>query len=187
MRLTGLLVLAFVPVACHRTAPRPEPDVKHVVRDTAAVVAPFKEPVLGNAAPPGTRRFDLRSPAQRDSLRATLRKERELWRANNMRDYRFLLRVGCFCPGRRGWLLMEVQSSKLLRASDSAGKAAALTDWNTFSIDGLFEHLERTADINGVVQVSFDPRWHFPTYISTVVLPGPDRWSIIEARELRPI
>jgi hypothetical protein len=82
---------------------------------------------------------------------------------------------------------MEVRNGKLLRASDTAGKSAALNDWNTLSIDGLFDHLERTADIDAVVQVAFDPRWHFPAYVSTVVLPGPDRWGIIEARELRPI
>lgn len=89
--------------------------------------------------------------------------------------------------GVPSWVLMEVRRGQPLRAWDRAGKSVALTDWNTFSIDGLFEDLERTVDIDGEVQVAFDPRWHFPVYISTVRRPGPDQWSIIEARALRPI
>ena len=126
-------------------------------------------------------------PAQRQSLHALLKKERALWQAGKPRDYRFLLRVGCFCPGTRGWLLIEVRSGQPLRAWDRTGKSAALTDWNTFSIDGLFDNLERTAGINGQVQIAFDPRWHLPRYVTTTVLPGPDTWSITEVRGLRPI
>ena len=183
----GLLVLAFFPVACHRTAPVQRKTGGPVVKDTTGVVPLFKETALTSVSPAGARTFKLRDPRQRDSLRALLRRERDLWRANNLRDYQFLLRVGCFCPGIRGWLLMEVRSSRLLRARDSAGKSAALNDWNTLSIDGLFDHLERTVDIDGVVEVAFDPRWHFPAYVSTVRLPGPDTWGIIEARGLRPL
>ena len=82
---------------------------------------------------------------------------------------------------------MEVRDVQPLRAWDTAGKSVALTDWNTLSIDGLFDNLERTADINGVVEVVFDPRWHFPTTVRTVRLPGPDTWSITEARGFRPM
>ena len=183
----GLVVLTIFPVACHRAAPiQRNDDVRPVVKDTAVVALSEDTTGIGPSHP-GVRSFRLQAPGQRDSLRATLGRERELWRASNLRDYQFSLQVGCFCPGRRGWLLMEVRSGKLLRASDSAGKPAPLTDWNTFSIDGLFDHLERAVDIDGVVQIAFDPRWHFPSYVSTVVLPGPDRWSIIEARGLRPM
>ena len=183
IRARVLLVIGFLPVACHRAVPiKPNAGVDRVVqdsalfKDTALVTVPFAE------APT----FNLQTPSLRDSLRAVLRKERELWRAISPQDYRFWLRVACFCPGR-GWLLMEVRSNQPLRAWDRAGTAAALSDWNTFSIDGLFEHLERAADRDGVVQVAFDPRWHFPAYVRTVALPGPDAWTIIEARGLRPI
>jgi hypothetical protein len=179
----ALLVPGFF--ACHRTAPVQRDAGAPSVKDTVGVVTVFKETTPISVSP-GARAYKLRDPGQRDSLRATLRKERALWQASNLRDYQFLLRVGCFCPGVRGWLLMDVRSSRLLRASDSTGKSAPLTNWNTFSIDGLFDHLEQTVDIDGVVQVAFDPRWHFPVYVSTVRLPGPDRWSIIEARGLRP-
>lgn len=196
--LVGLLVLGFFPFACHRTAPvQRNPDVRRVVKDTAGVGPVVKDkagvvPLLEDTALvsvsfAGARNFKLRNPGQRDSLRATLRKERALWRARSPRDYQFMLRVQCFCPGTLGWLLMEVRRGEPLRAWDTAGKSVALTNWNTFSIDGLFDNLERKVDVDGEVQVGFDPRWYFPAYVSTITLPGPDTWGIIEARGLRPI
>jgi len=136
---------------------------------------------------PDAQSFNLQTPGQRDSLRALLGRERDLWRAGAPGDYRFLLRAGCFCPGIRGWLVIEVRSGQPPRAWDRAGKAVPSSDWGTFSIDGLFDYLERSADRDAAVQVRFDPRWHFPTYVYTRGLPGPDMWSVIEARGLRPI
>jgi hypothetical protein len=157
----------------------------------ARVVASVKDTVprdtgLGTGTSAAARTFNLQAPGQRDSLLAVLKRERQLWRASRPRDYRFLLQVGCFCPGTRGWLVMEVRGSEL-RARDRAGKPVPLTDWNTFSIDGLFDMLERSVDRDAVVQVGFDPRRHFPAYVRTVARPGPDAWTIIEAREWRPL
>jgi hypothetical protein len=195
--LSALLVLGVFPVACHKNARvQSNADVGPVIKDTAGVVAPitdtsvialFKDTAVASVFSAEGQTFKLQTPGQRQSLRATLRKERELWQARKPRDYRFLLRVGCFCPGTRGWLLIEVRSSQPKRAWDRAGRSAALTDWNTFSIDGLYDNLERAADNVGEVQIAFDPRWHFPKYVYTVVLPGPDAWSTIEVRGLRPI
>lgn len=175
-------MLGVLPVACQRaTAAKKKamPDISAFFKDTG---------VTGNGlgAIPGVRSFDLRTPGQRDSLRATLGRERALWSAGGPRDYRFLLRVGCFCPGTRGWLLIDVRSGQPLRAWERAGKAVPITDWNTLSIDGLFNNLERSLDREGLVAIAFDSRRHFPTYVRTVALPGPDAWGIIEARALRP-
>ncbi len=190
--LGALLVLGAFPVACHRNSRvQSKPDVSRVIKDTARVVAPITDPSVVaffrdtgavNVLSTEGQTFELRTPRQRQFLRAALRKERDLWQDRKPRDYKFLLRVGCFCPGTRGWLLMDVRSGQPLRAWDRTGKSAALTDWNTFSIDGLYDNLERTADINGEVQIAFDPRWHFPRYVRTSALPGPDMWSIIEVR-----
>jgi hypothetical protein len=156
-----------------------------VVDDTTKVVAYFKDTGLVAVFSSKARTFRLRTRGQRDSLRATLRKERALWRAKRPRDYRFLLRVGCFCPGVRGWLLMDVRKNQPLRVWDRTGTAVALTDWNMFSIDELFDNLERSIDHYGTVQIAFDPRWHFPAYVHTAALPGPDMWAVIDARALR--
>lgn len=196
--LSRSLPLALVVVACHRTVPagrnagagsgvNDTVRVTAVVKDTTGVVAAFKDTVPTNVFATKGRSFRLQTSAQRDSLRVTLRKERRLWESRKPRDYSFLLKVDCFCPGRRGWLLMEVRSGQLLRASDLTGKSVALTDWNTFSIDHLYDNLERSVDRYREAQIAFDPRWHFPTYVSTSSLPGPDAWSIIEVRALRPI
>jgi metallo-beta-lactamase class B len=157
---------------------------KAATADTS-VAAIFKDTGSTRLSPAEGQRFKL--PAQRQSLRALLKKERELWQAGKPRDYRFLLQVGCFCPGTRGWQLMEVRSGQPLRAWDRAGQAAPLTDWNTFSIDGLFDDLERSTDRNAQVQIAFDPRWHFPRYVHTAMVPGPDAWSITEVRGFRPV
>jgi hypothetical protein len=177
MALYASLMVGLFAVACHRRAP---------VTDTG-VVASFKDTSVASVFTAEGQTFKLQTPGQRQSLHATLRKERELWQATKPRDYRFLLRVGCFCPGNRGWLLMEVRSGQPLRAWGRGGNPASLTDWNTFSIDGLYDDLERAADKVSEFQIAFDPQWHFPRYVRTVVLPGPDAWSIIEARGLRPI
>ena len=55
-----------------------------------------------------------------------------------------------------------------------------------WQVDGLFDMVERSADRDAAVQVSFDPRWHSLTYVYTRALPGPDMWAIIEARGFRP-
>lgn len=204
--LFALLVPGVFPVACHKSARvNSNADLHPVIRDTAGVVAPvtdtsvvapvtdtsvvavFKDTAVASVFSAAGRTFMLQTPRQREFLNATLRKERELWRARKPGDYEFLLRVACFCPGNRGWLLIEVRSGQTLRAWDRTGKSAELTDWNTFSIDGLYNTLERAADNAGEVQIAFDRHWHFPTYVRTVALPGPDAWSIIEARALRPI
>lgn len=203
-RVFALLVLGVFAVACHKNPRvRSSADVSRVTKDTAVVVPPitdtvvvaprrdtsviafFKDTAVTNVFSHEGQIFKL--PAQRQALRTTLAKERALWQDSKPRDYRFLLRVACFCPGPRGWLLMEVRNGKLLRAWDRTGKPAALSDWNTFSIDGLYDNLQRTAEINGQAQIAFDPRWHFPKFVYSVVLPGPDAWSTIEVRGLRPI
>jgi len=181
IRARALLLLGLLSAACHGPA----------LAQKKAKVGPakdfFKDTLLVTVSPLAEHQFSLRTPGQRDSLLAVLRRERALWRAGAPRDYRFLSRAGCFCPGPRGWLLIEVRRGQPLKAWDRAAKVAPFTDWDTFSIDGLFDSLERSADHNGLVQFDFDPRWHFPTYFYVVATPGPDMWATYEARGLRPI
>ena len=196
-KVARLVALGVFSAGCHHAAPvGKNADVRRVIRDTAAVVAPiadtsiialFKDTSVASVFSAEGQVFKLQTPRQRQSFRATLGKERALWQARKPRDYRYLLRVGCFCPGTRGWLLIEVRNSQPLRAWDKSGRSVALADWNTFSIDALYDNLERAVDRDGEVQIAFDPRWHFPRYVRTRTLPGPDAWSITEARAFRPI
>src|SRR5215210_6448510 len=142
--LAESIALGAIAVACHQSAPPPArddnpPDVHREVRDTTRVVAIrdtsvvifFRDTAPNSVLGTRGRSFNLQKPGERESLRTMVRRERELWRSTKPRDYRFLLRVGCFCPGTRGWLLMEVRSGQPLRAWDRTGGAVALTDWNT--------------------------------------------------------
>lgn len=192
----SLLALVFLVAACHRHARvRSTGDVSRVIRDTAvvapvtdrSVIAFFNDTTTANVFNAEGEIFHPQSSRERETLHTTLRRERALWQARKPRDYRFLLRVGCFCPGTRGWLLMEVRNGQLFRAWDTKGRSVDLTDWNTVSIDKMYDNLERGIDTNGEVQIAFDPQWHFPRYVRTSGLRMPDSWSITEARALRPM
>lgn len=152
------------------------------------VIASLARDTLDGAFQPSrARSFDLRRKSDRDSLRATLARERSLWRARRPRDYRFLLRVDCFCPGRKGWLLIEARGGHPPRAWDARGRPTPYNDWDTFTVDELFDKLRQSVDRNGTVEIAFDSRWHFPAYVRTVMLPGPDMWSIVELRSFRTL
>lgn len=185
-RTVSTLMLGLTLVACHKHSPVQE-NAREVrtIKDTA-IVALFRDTIRGNGLSAEGQTFELKTAAQRQSLRAMLRKERELWQAAKPRDYGFLLRVDCFCPGPRGWLLIGVRDNQPLRAWDRTGKPAAIIDWNTFSIDSLYDNLERSVDRVSEVQIAFDARWHFPRYVRSAVLPMPDSWSIIQVRGFRP-
>ena len=200
-----LLILGVFLVACHRSAPvqrngavvKDTVGVGRVVKDTVGttrvssdttgILAFFRDTAGVSALGAEARTFKLQTSAQRQSLRAALRREYELWQARKPENYRYLLRVGCFCPGTRGWLLIEVRRDQPLRAWDRTGRSVSLTDWNTVSIDDLYANLERSIGRDREVQIAFDPQWHFPKYVRTVAIQGPDSWSVIDARGLRPI
>ena len=185
--LAGFCVVALLPLVSRGAILEAQTSgVGRIVDDTARIIAYFKDTTVVAVSPSRARRFDLRTPARRESLHAVLRRERARWRAKRPRDYRFLLHVSCFCPGVRGWLLMDVRKNQPLRAWDTSGKTVPISEWNMFSIDGLFDDEERSIDRVGLVEIAFDPRWHFPAYVRSVALPGPDAWSIIDARALRP-
>lgn len=166
-------------VGCHRSRAASEQ-----VADPVAV-AVFAD-TLRPAARDERGTFTLETPEQRQSLRRLLARERNAWNADKPSDYRFLLRVDCFCPGTRGWLLMDVRGGVLQRAWDRTGKQVSLTDWNTLSVDGLYDMLDRLAANSGRLQIAFDQRWHFPRYVYSSGLRLPDTWSMIEVGGFRP-
>lgn len=110
-----------------------------------------------------------------------------MWRAGEAQDYDFQLRISCFCPGQEGWVLLEVRRGQVVRARNSSGRPVGLTQDNKYSMDGLFDLLERKADHDDVVAVGFDDRWHYPRYISSDRRVGlPDDWSLYEVQDFTP-
>jgi hypothetical protein len=179
-----LIALTLAGTGCHRAGPSGEnvavnPGLSGFFRDTVGANSP--------APPEGSRTFNLQTPGQRDSLHAEIKRHRELWQARGVRDYHFLLRIACFCPGQRGWVLLEVSSGKTVRSWDRSGKPVALPERERYSIDGLFDLLEQEADRDDVVAVAFEDHWHYPGYIRTDVRVGlPDDWGLIQVRGFRP-
>ena len=187
--LTVLMAFTLVETGCHRAAPRSENvAVRENIPRNTGVSAFFEDTAPAKpGSPAGSRTFNLRSPGQRDSLHAEVRRQREMWRAGGARDYHFLLRESCFCPGQQGWVLLEVRSGQMVRGWDKRGKPVPLTAGNTYSIDGLFDLLEQDADHDDVVAVDFEDRWHYPAFISTDARVGhPDDWGLVEVRGFRP-
>ena len=187
----AVLSAAFVLfVACAHPAPAGDQTrLPRPARDTAVVAAPVPDSLFADSGigpvTAGGGTFDLQIPGRRDSLRTVLANQRAAWETARPRDYRFLLRVACFCPGERGWLLMDVRGDSL-EAWDRSGRTVPLTDWNTLTVNGLFYMLEQAARRDALVEVGFDRRWHFPATIRTRARRVPDAWSIVEARGFRP-
>ena len=179
-------LLALLATACGPVPAGQALDLHPEIADPA-VIASFKDTAVGTVARADARTFTLKTPEQRDALHERIEKERYIWRTTGPENYRFLLRTQCFCPGVRGWLLIEVRRNQPLRAWDRTGKAAQLRDWDTFSIDQLFDNLDISAASNPTVQVGFDPALHFPAYAYTTASQLPDTWSIIEVRGLKPM
>ena len=175
-------------LACHRppraSEKNPPPD-RAVDRNPTS--AEFRDTTVGIVHYATARSFDLQQAGMRDTLRRIVDAQRRLWQAGAPTAYRFLLRVQCFCPGQRGWVLIEAREGKPFRAWYNTGQPASLTDWSVLSVDALYDNLQRSVERDARVQVAFDPRWHFPAYTSTTASTRlPDTWSIVEARAFRP-
>lgn len=182
-----LLVLC---AACAHPAPAGDQTrLPPPARDTAVVAVRVADSLFADSGvgpvTSGGGTFDLQIPGRRDSLRTLLANQRAAWDIARPRDYRFLLRVQCFCPGQRGWLLMDVHGDAL-EARDASGRSVPLTDWNTLTVNGLFYMVEQAARRDAFVEVGFDRRWHFPASIRTRARRVPDAWSIVDARGFRP-
>ncbi|HJP60984.1 MAG TPA: DUF6174 domain-containing protein [Gemmatimonadaceae bacterium] len=188
-----LIAVAMSLLACHRHTTHedvqpPPNDTRRVVDDAPgdpAIAALFSDTTPSNAIPEG-RDYRVQNAAERQALQATLRRERALWQAAKPAAYRFLSRSDCFCPGPQGWLLVEVRPGQLLRAWDKRGRVVDPRQWYTFTIDNLFDNLERVNDQQSQVQIAFDQRWHYPRYLRTSMI-FPDGWGVTQIRGFHPL
>ena len=185
-----IVLLAAIALGCHRAAPVTQPDVpprRQVIPNS--VSAEFlRDTAAGAVHYTGARTFDLQQAGMRDTLRVIVNAQRKLWEMGKPSEYRFLLRVQCFCPGQQGWVLIEARAGQPLRAWRETGQPAAVTEWFVFNIDTLYSNLLRSAEHVASVQVTFDERWHFPAYVGmTASARLPDTWSIMEVRGFRPL
>lgn len=181
-------------VACHHHAPADEvvqpPPTNNTRRvDNApvdpAIAALFRDTLPTTPFSAEGRTFDVRNAAERQALQRAVARERALWNASKPRDYRFLTRSECFCPGPMRWLLLEVRHDQPVRIWDAAGRRVETTA-NDLNIDALFDNIARARDPLAQVQVAFDEHWHYPRYLRTSMI-YPDGWSIVLIRGLHPL
>lgn len=190
-----VMAFAISLAACHRHAVSDDgvrsppvddnPRVENAVVDPA-IAALFRDTTASNAFVTEGRDYNVQKAAERQALQALLKKERALWQAAKPGAYRFLLRVDCFCPGPHGWLLVEVRPNQALRAWDRTGQRVNPGDWYTFTIDNLYDNLERVNGQQAQVQIAFDQRWHYPRYLRTSMI-YPDGWGITQIRGFQPL
>jgi cytochrome oxidase Cu insertion factor (SCO1/SenC/PrrC family) len=59
--------------------------------------------------------------------------------------------------------------------------------WSLYTVEGLFDAVEQAARRNDVFDVTYDPRFGYPTYMHGDARLGlPDDWFWVRATELTP-
>jgi hypothetical protein len=179
LAVISISLAAIMSLACHhrRTAPDPggDPAIALMFRDTASTTGPFGE----------GRSYNVKIAAERQALQAAVARQRALWDAAKPRDYRFLTRSECFCPGPIRWLLVEVRHDQPVRAWDATGRRVEAVA-QQLDIDRLFDSIARVSDPLSRVQVAFDEQWHFPRFLHTSMV-YPDAWSNVLIRGFHPL
>ena len=194
---TGVRVFALGVAlsACHRHAVHDDVDQSPPVSENRrveqgpadpAIAALFRDTTASNAFVTEGRDYRVQNPSERQALLATLKRERALWQARKPSAYRFLARTECFCPGPHGWVLVEVRANQPIRVWDRTGRRVNPGDWYTFTIDKLYDNLERVDNQQAQIQVAFDEQLHYPKYIRSSMI-YPDGWGITQVRALRPL
>jgi hypothetical protein len=177
-RISLISVIALV-AACHHQR------LAHSDGRDPAIAALFRDTLPSTRYSAEGRTYNVQNPAERKALEATLARERALWDAAKPRDYRFLARSECFCPGPTRWLLLEVRHNQAVRVWDASGRRVETTA-GSLNIDALFDNLARVRDPLTQVQVAFDEEWHYPRFLRTSMA-YPDSWSVVVVRGLHPL
>jgi hypothetical protein len=165
-------------MACHGAPPpAPPPPVVTVVRDTTPPprrVTPTNRPL---------------NDAERDSIVREAQAHRAAWRARGVVAYDIRVSVGCFCPWPQTPAILEVRGGVAKALRDTTGRpfGRVREPWSNYTVEGLFDAVEQSARRSDVVQVDYDARLGYPTYIrGTGRLGLPDNWFWVRATELTP-
>ena len=173
---------AVLVAACHHAAPDwvdapvevPPPSL---VRDTTPTI---RRVVRSDTA---------LSAAERDSIVREVQARRAAWRARGIADYRIRVTVGCFCPWPQTPAILEVKGGVVAALRDTTGRAFGKVrePWSNYTVEGLFDAVEQGARRVDVLEVTYDGRFGYPTYISSDAKLGlPDDWFWVRATHLVP-
>ena len=125
---------------------------------------------------------DLRG-GDRDSLLREVQARRAAWRARSITDYRVRIAMRCFCPFSPPALL-EVRAGIPVALRDSIGRPAGPPrEPYTYTIEGLFDLIERAVRNDELVKVSYAPCLGYPASVG-VDPKGLDNWYVVTADHL---
>jgi len=123
------------------------------------------------------------SAADRDSLVQEVIARRAAWRARGITDYRVRIAMRCFCPFSPPAIL-EVRGGIPVALRDSTGRPAGPPrEPYAYTIEGLFDLIERAARNDQLVEVSYTPCLGYPASVR-VDSKGLDNWYWVTADHL---
>jgi len=120
----------------------------------------------------------------KDAQRQELRRNAALWARQNLRDYRFRLRVQCFCPGARQAVTVTVVNGR------PRGSSPIQKRFDTFAEQ--FTAIGRVLEDPGAgdVSVTYDARRGFPRRAAIdpikTAIDDEQSWTVDRFRPLRP-
>lgn len=158
-------------------------------RAAAPIVADAPMPCDGAPSSPRHSLTGPLTPAQRDTLLQDVRARRAAWRARGITDYRVRVAVGCFCPWPQTPAVLEVRGGVAVALRDTAGRpfGAVREPWSLYTVEGLFDAIERAAGGADVVQIGYDACLGYPTTLrGDRTASRPDDWFWVVASDLRP-
>jgi Family of unknown function (DUF6174) len=166
-------------IACHGASPTPPapPPVVTVVPDS--VIPPPRRVQPDTAL----------STVERDAIVREAQTRRAAWRALGIQDYHIRVAAGCFCPWPQTPAILEVRHGVAVELRDTTGrKFGPLREpWSVYTVEGLFDLVEQAARRNDMVEVTYNARFGYPTYVRGDARLGlPDDWFWVRATELTP-
>ena len=177
---------AALAIACRPPAPapprvQPPPDE---TRGRGVRVAPDTEP----RAPQRSSR--ALGAAARDSLLQEVRSRRAQWQARHITHYRIRVAVQCFCPWPHNPGVLEVRDGTPVALHDTTGKSlgAPREPWSLYTVERLFDFIERGASTYDVLQVTYDSSFGYATSVGGDAKVGQfDDWFSVTAGHLVPL
>jgi len=172
-------------IACHPRAPvradEPSRPELSAPRDTAARETAPREPQRSSGAT---------GSAARDSFVQVLQARRAQWQARHITHYSIRVTVGCFCPWPRHPAILEVRDGIPVALRDTMGKSlgAPREPWSRYTVEGLFDFIERGARTFDVLEVTYDSRLDYPTSVRGDAKRGQvDDWFTVTADRLTSV
>lgn len=169
---------------CHRAPPiPPAPPPVTVSFDTAPPPPTPPDEVRR------TRTDTALSAAEREAIVGDAQARRAAWRARGIVNYRIRVMVGCFCPWPQTPAILEVRRGVAVGLRDTTGRqfGALREPWSKYTVEGLFDAVEQGARRSDVIEVTYDARFGYPTYLrGDAKLGRYDDWFWVRATELTP-